>query len=82
MNKSEIIKEHILREFVVKKGVDDIGIEDSLLNSGIIDSTAIFEIIIFLESSFGVEVSDEEIIPDNFETIKNIIAFIESKTDD
>lgn len=70
-------------DFVVGRFVRDnknIGQDDSLLDSGLIDSVGIFELIGFLETEFGVEVDDEEIVPDNFETIGKLVAFVDGKT--
>lgn len=50
-----------------------------LLDSGLIDSTGIIELVTFLESEFGIKVADEEIVPENFETISRIMAFIATK---
>ena len=57
----------------------DVGFDDSLLDSGIIDSLGILEVVQFLESEFGVHVNDEEMMPENFETINGISIFVNSK---
>jgi acyl carrier protein len=53
--------------------------ETSLLDSGIIDSTGILELVSFLEREFGIQVQDEEIVPENFENVRSIAAFVERK---
>ena len=53
--------------------------DDSFMESGIIDSTGILELVRFLESEFGVKVLDEELIPDNLDSINKIVAFMERK---
>jgi len=50
--------------------------EDSLVEGGIIDSTGVMELIEFLESDFGIEVSDDDTIPSNLDTIANLTAFV------
>lgn len=55
------------------------GDEESLVEAGIVDSTGIVELIEFLESSFGVEISKEETLPQNLGSIASISAFILSK---
>lgn len=70
-------------DFVVQRFVKDnknIGQDDSLLDSGLIDSVGIFELISFLETELGVDVDDEEIVPDNFETLGKLVAFVDGKT--
>ena len=54
--------------------------EDSLVEGGVIDSTGILELIEFLESQFGIEVSETETVPQNLGTISNLTRFIMSKT--
>ena len=49
------------------------------METGIIDSTGILELVRFLESTYGIKVADEELIPDNLDSIEKIIIFIRSK---
>lgn len=53
--------------------------EDSLLQLQIVDSTGFLELIHFIEDTFGVKVGDDEMVPDNLETIDNIARFVERK---
>ncbi len=53
--------------------------DDSFMESGIIDSTGILELVRFLEATFGVKISDEELIPDNLDSIEKIAAFLQRK---
>ncbi len=52
---------------------------DSLLEAGLIDSTGILELLAFLESEFGVKILDEEVVPDNFDSIVTITSYISGK---
>ena len=53
--------------------------DTSLLDSGLVDSTGIFELVSFLEGEFGIEVADEEIVPEHFETVRLIASFVDGK---
>jgi acyl carrier protein len=53
--------------------------DDALVEEGIIDSTGILELIEFLESHFGVEVSEAETVPENLGSILSITEFVMSK---
>jgi acyl carrier protein len=55
------------------------GDADSLLEAGIIDSTGVLEIIEFLQKEFGVQVADDEILPENLDTIERIAGFVARK---
>ena len=53
--------------------------DDALVEEGIIDSTGILELIEFLESQFGIEVSEAETVPQNLGSISNLTKFVMSK---
>ncbi|MHB8877709.1 MAG: acyl carrier protein [Myxococcaceae bacterium] len=53
--------------------------EASLLDQGIVDSTGVLELVAFLESEFGVTMADDEIVPENLESIGNIAAYLARK---
>ena len=53
--------------------------EASLLGSGIIDSTGVLEIVTFVESSYKIEVSDDEMLPENFDSLKNVAEYVKRK---
>ncbi len=72
------IKNFIIDNFLFG---DDEGLEDdvSFLEEGIIDSTGILELITFLEEDFSIEIDDEEMIPENLDSINNLIVFLKKK---
>jgi acyl carrier protein len=51
----------------------------SLITGGVVDSTGLLEVIAFLESEYGIVVLDQEMVPDNLETIGRISAFVARK---
>jgi acyl carrier protein len=53
--------------------------EDSLLDKGIVDSTAVLEVIAFLEGTFEITVQDDEMLPENLDSIARISAFVTRK---
>jgi len=52
---------------------------DSFMETGIIDSTGILELVRFLESTYTIKVADEELIPDNLDSVSKIVSFILAK---
>ncbi|HTJ85331.1 MAG TPA: acyl carrier protein [Polyangiaceae bacterium] len=54
--------------------------DTSLLDKGMVDSTGILEVVAFLESDFGIQVDDTEILPENLDSIERIAAYIAKKT--
>ena len=53
--------------------------ETSLMEEGIMDSTGILELLFFLEETFGISVEDDELVPENMDSLQNIAKFIEKK---
>ncbi len=70
-----------LKAYLEENQVSDheVGLDEGLLDSGLIDSAGIFDLVTFIESTFGVDISDEEIVPEYFDTLRAIAAFVESK---
>jgi acyl carrier protein len=72
-----------IRDFVTSNFyvADPKSLEDrtSLLDQGIIDSTGVLEVIMFIESTFGVTVEDSEMLPENLDSIERIAAFVKGK---
>lgn len=55
------------------------GDEDSLVEAGVIDSTGILELVEYLESHFGIEISETETVPENLGSISNLTKFVNRK---
>ena len=72
-----------IRAFIIDNflfGNDD-GLQDgaSFLEEGIIDSTGVLELVNFIEEEFGITVDDEELIPENLDSINNAAEYLERK---
>lgn len=52
--------------------------DDSFLENGIIDSMNVLELVMFVEENFGFKVKDDEILPDNFDSVSKLSTFINS----
>ncbi len=76
-NKSKI------RAFIVENflfGNDkDLKDETSFLEEGIIDSTGVLELVTFLAEDFDITIDDEELIPENLDSINNVTAYLDKK---
>ena len=77
MGEQQRIKEFILGNFLFTDDANAIGNDVSLIGQGVIDSTGILEVIVFLETEFSIKISDEEMTPENFESIDAIAAFVD-----
>ena len=56
--------------------------DDSLLEQGLIDSTGVLELVSFIENKFEIKVEDDDLVPDNLDSINRLIAFIETKLEE
>lgn len=52
---------------------------DSFLQSGIVDSLGILDLVTFVEERFGVAVEDDEVVPDNFDSVDGLARYIRAK---
>ena len=73
------IRAFILENYLFTSDTSALGLDDSLLGRGIVDSTGMLEIIFFIEEQLGIKVKDEEMIPDNLDSVSKIANFVESK---
>jgi acyl carrier protein len=53
----------------------------SLIEAGIIDSTGVLELVGFLEENYRITIADEELLPENLDTIENIVGFLQGKAE-
>jgi acyl carrier protein len=73
------IMEFIRNELVRDKTMENFGRGDNLIESGIIDSLGILRFVEYLEAKFSINITDEELIPENFESIEALESFIGQK---
>jgi acyl carrier protein len=78
MTITEQIRSFITSNFYISepKSLTD---EASLLENRIVDSTGVLEVIGFLESTFGIAIADDEILPENLDSIARIAAYVGRK---
>ena len=80
MNIEAMIRQHIAMNILFSGKGYPYRDDASFLNEGIIDSANVMELILFVEEKFGVEVADEDIVPDNFDSVAQIAAYVRRKT--
>lgn len=79
MERRAQLRSYILNNFLFTNDESMLDDDDSLLEKGVIDSTGIMEVIFFLEQEFGIGVDDEDMIPENLDSISRIVAFVARK---
>jgi acyl carrier protein len=72
-----------VRVFIVENFMfgndENLSDDTSFLGEGIIDSTGVLELVDFLEETFSIKVDDEELIPENLDSIQNLVAYLSKK---
>jgi acyl carrier protein len=74
-----MIRQYIQSELVKDKKHASLSDNDSLIDSGIIDSLGIMKLIGFLEDTISIQISDEELVPENFSTVSAIASLVQKK---
>lgn len=74
----EQIRSFILQKFPAarKRAFDD---DVALLTSGIVDSLGMLDLVAFLEESFSISLSDDELSPENFASVRHLASFVQRK---
>lgn len=72
------IRAYIVDRFLFGKG-DALSNSASFMEQHLVDSTGILEVVMFLESKYGIKVADEELIPENLDSVDRIAAFVRRK---
>ncbi len=80
MNTADIERE--IRKFIIDNFLfgraEELHDDQSLLGK-VIDSTGALELVGFLQEHFNITVEDEEVIPENLDSVKNVVAYVEKK---
>ena len=73
------IRRFIAENFLFREEIDSLPEDASFLEAGIIDSTGVLELVCFLESTFGIEIADDEMLPENLDSIRAVSAYVQRK---
>jgi acyl carrier protein len=79
MTTQEQIRRYILENFLFTNDETKLSNTDPFLEAGIVDSTGILELLMFVEETFGFEVRDEELVPDNFDSVERLTRYVQTK---
>jgi acyl carrier protein len=79
MSVASDVERFIVEEIAVGRGIDSVAGDEDLLASDILDSLGIMELVAFLEEKEGIRVGDDDLTPENFQTVDSIVAFVARK---
>ena len=80
MDIKKSLREFITENFLFNASDNTFADDDSFLESGIIDSTGILELVSFIEENYRFDVLDEELVPDNFDSLDKLASYVSNKT--
>jgi len=78
MDNSAKVRGFVIENFLFGDG-EVLKDDTSFMEEGIIDSTGILELVFFIEETFGFSVEDDELVPENMDSLQNIDRFIDRK---
>jgi acyl carrier protein len=70
------LREYVTTELLYDRELAELGDDDSLLGPGLLDSVGVLRLVAWIEEEFGVQVPDEDVVPDNLETIGRLAALV------
>lgn len=76
MDTRERIHQFLREYFILSHDVDD---DASFLESGVVDSTGVLELVLFAEETFSINVDDHDVVPENFDSVNQLAAYIARK---
>ena len=68
-------------EFIINNFIFDpsyhLGPDDSFMDNGFVDSTGVLEVIMWLETTFDIKVEDEDVLPENLDSVRYITGYVQ-----
>lgn len=80
MTVKDQIKQYLAENFMFSDDGYQLSDSASFLEEGVVDSTGVLELVMFVEETFDVTVEDEEIVPENFDSVAQLAEYIHRKT--
>lgn len=79
MSTEDRVRKYIVDELGYRGSPEELGSDYPLLENEVLDSMGIFQVVSFLESEYGIEIDDEDLVAENFGTIGDIASLVKSK---
>lgn len=73
------LRKFITDNFLFGKDSLEVSDDDSFLERGLIDSSGVLELVGFLEETYGIKVQDNELVPENLDSINQLIRYLDRK---
>lgn len=73
------LRAFLAENFLLGDDIQGLASSASLIDAGLIDSTGVLELVGFLEETYGIRIVDHELVPENLDSIENIVRFVGEK---
>lgn len=73
------LRKFILENYLFSEDQGLLNDKDSFLEKGILDSTGILELVFFLEEEFEIQVADGDMVPENLDSVDNLVRYLNEK---
>ena len=73
------IHDYVTTQFLLSSNPSALRDDDLLFEGGIIDSAGAVTLVFYLEETFDIRISEEELFPENFATVKQIAGYVARK---
>jgi acyl carrier protein len=73
------VRDFILQNYLFTTDPAALGLDDSLLERGVVDSSGMMEIIFFIEEHLGVKMREDEMVPDNLDSVNKIARYVQAR---
>ncbi|MCP4357205.1 MAG: acyl carrier protein [Chloroflexi bacterium] len=79
MKIKEQIKQYVAENFLFSRnGSFSLADNESFLEAGVVDSLGVMELVFFVEETYNLQIPDDKIVPENFDSVDNLASYIES----
>jgi len=79
MSVEDKLRNFILENFLFTDDQSALSSGASFLEQGILNSTGIMEVVLFVEEEFGISVADDEMVPENLDSVKALVGYVSRK---
>ena len=73
------LRRYVIDNFLYGRQDQELSDDDSFVDKGVLDSTGVLDLVGYLEQSYGVEIADQELVPENLDSVRRIAAFLRAK---
>ena len=74
------IRQFVIDNFLFGEGANELSNDDSFLEKGLVDSMGILTLASFVQEKYAIDVADEELVPENWDSIRLIVEYVQSKS--